>query len=380
LESTQGLTEPVHSDSEPREGGCPACGAPGPGSPAVTVDLFGGVALRRCTRCGSRRLAPTEDESRIPRTSDAAANGLPRLEGRELVEPMAEGPAVAPLPEPGLAEAGESETRHALAYSWRFVSGPRSSEYLDRLARSTARTIDGAPEDCHVHLHEGPDIQRLALPSGRLLFSVGALGAIEDEAELVFVLGHELAHVASGDAGRRLVALGLAELARGEGGQDETRWLLAAKDLLRLGHGAENEFRADLQGVRAVLALGYDPESVIRYLERVGRAVEEDDPRMAVTTLAHPLPADRLLRVRRSWGVHVRDAGASRVNRDAFRRAVGHSALVAELEPRSPFAETEPPGRAGRTLPWNDWRLIGTGVAILLLASLILSLGLMLAR
>jgi predicted Zn-dependent protease len=279
-----------------------------------------------------------------------------------------------------LAEASEMEIHRALAKSWRFVSGPRSSEYLDRLARSTARTLDGAAEGCRVLLVDDPAVLRLALPSGLLLLSVGALGVIEDEAELVFVLGHELAHVASGDAARRLVALGLVELTRGEGGHDEAGWLRAANDLLRLGHGPENEHEADLQGVRAVLALGYEPESVIRYLERMDRAVDKDDLRVAETTLAHPLPGDRLLRVRKSWGVHVRDPGASRVNRDAFRRAVGHSALVAELEAADPLGMQEPSGLSGRLVPWKDWRLVGTGVAILLLATLFLVLGLALAR
>jgi len=285
-----------------------------------------------------------------------------------------------PLPESGLAQASESEIRHALAISWRFVAGPRSAEYLDRLARSTARTLEGCPEGCCVLLVDDPAVRRLALPSGRLLFSVGALRAIEDEAELVFVLGHELAHVASGDAARRLVALGLAELSLGEGGGDDAAWVRAADDLVGLGHGPESEHKADLQGVRAVLALGYDPESVIRYLERLGRTVDDDDLRVAEMTLAHPLPADRLRRLRKSWGVHVRDPGASRVNRDVFRRAVGHSALVAELESAAPFAAEESVRPQDRWSGWRDWRLVGVGVAILVLAGLFLVLGLMLAR
>ena len=379
MEPTQGLTEPAQPGSRTRDGGCPACGAPGPGSPPVEIALFGGAVFRRCTRCGSRRVAATPAAEPLPTLLDGFSS-LPRLDGEELVEPMAEGPMGGPLPESGLAEASETEIRHALAGSWRFVAGPRSAEYLDRLARSTARTLEDCPEGCCVLLVDDPVVRRLALPSGRLLFSVGALRAIEDEAELVFVLGHELAHVASGDAARRLVALGMVELARGEGGGDSAAWLRTADDMLGLGYGLESEHRADLQGVRAVLALGYDPESVIRYLERLGRAVDDDDLRVAETTLAHPLPADRLRRVQKSWGVHVRDPGASRVNRDVFRRAVGHSALVAELQSAAPFAAEEPV----RPLDWRsgcrDWRLVGVGVAILVLAGLFLVLGLMLAR
>jgi predicted Zn-dependent protease len=346
----------------------------------VAVDLFGGAALSRCRQCGSR-CCPAGEEPAPPRRAAAeGVQGLPRLVDGEVVEPLAESPVGGPLPDPGLAEAAENEIRRALADSWRFVSGRRSSEYLDRIARSAARNVEGAPERCRVYLHDDPRILRLALPSGRLLFSIGALRAIEDEAELVFVLGHDLAHVASGDAARRLTALGLAELARGAGGQDARGWFRAAGDLIRLGHGAENEHRADLVGVRAVLGLGYDPESVVRYLERLGRAVDDGDPRVSETTLAHPLPVDRLHRLRKSWGVHVRDVGASRVNRDAFRRAVGHSALASELETSDPLGDEARSTHEKPALPWKDWRLIGTGVAILLLAALILVLGLMLAR
>jgi hypothetical protein len=110
------------------------------------------------------------------------------------------------------------------------------------------------------------------------------------------------------------------------------------------------------------------------------RAVAEGDVRVAECTLGHPRPGERLLRVGESWGVHLRDPGASRVNRDAYRRAVGHSALVAELETATPFGEDGASGSSEHWVPWKDWRIIGTGVGILLLATLFLVLGLMLAR
>jgi len=357
---------------------CASCGSPRGDLESVRLALFDGAELRRCIHCGSRR-AERPVDSAAPRVPAPGLGELPRLLGGELIETWGAA-GNAPEVEPALAEATEREVRRSLAAGWRFVGAAGASEYLDRIARKAASKLDGAPENCRILLFDDPSVRRLALPSGDLLFSIGAIRSIEDEAELVFVAGHELAHVASGAASRRLVALSLAELTRQRGRRDDRAWLNAAIDLIGLGYGEQNEHAADRVGLRAVLALGYDPESVVRYLGRLGKRVDSGDPRIGEMHLAHPLPVDRLRRLQKTWGAHVRDTGASRVNRDAFRRAVGRSLTEAALEPIRPFADDDGGAEAGRPFSWRDWRLIGTGVAILLLAAVFLLVGLLFGR
>jgi hypothetical protein len=48
--------------------------------------------------------------------------------------------------------------------------------------------------------------------------------------------------------------------------------------------------------------------------------------------------------------------------------------------PIRPFPDEDGGGATDRPVPWKDWRVIGTGVAILLLAAIFLLVGLILGR
>jgi predicted Zn-dependent protease len=185
----------------------------------------------------------------------------------------------------------------------------------------------------------------LALPSGALLVSTGLLEFLEDEAELAFVLGHEIAHAGSGEVAVRLVRLGFRATARERGASDGLTWTDAAVDLVRLGYGRKRERDADARALEAVIALEYDPQSAIRYLERLHAASERSEPSVAETIVAHAAPRDRTRRIERTLYGRVGGGDHSRVNREVFRRAVGRGALRSNLLP----TELDAP----HALPWG---------------------------
>ena len=80
-------------------------------------------------------------------------------------------------------------------------------------------------------LVESQEHRTIALPSGPLIVSTGMLRLLEDEAELAFVLGHEIAHAASGEAAVRLVRLGFRATTREREASDGLCWSDAAVDL-----------------------------------------------------------------------------------------------------------------------------------------------------
>jgi predicted Zn-dependent protease len=268
-----------------------------------------------------------------------------------------------------LAAATEAEVRSALAESWSFVGAPRTSAYLEYVAREVARGIDNAPLNARVFLFRERRLRSLALPSGVVLLSEGVLDALEDEAELAFVLAHDLAHAATSDTARPLVGLGLRALAEGSG-DGSSAWVRATLDLIRLGHGDGREHDADARAVRAMASCGYDPSSAMRYLRRVGDRCAAGDEPFAEMALAHPPAAARLQRLESQW---TRPGEvAERVNREVFRRMAGQRALAEELVPVQPFDTAESGAERGRS---RTLRFVGAALAVASLGALLYFLG-----
>ncbi len=89
---------------------------------------------------------------------------------------------------------------------------------------------------------------------------------------------------------------------------------------------------ADRRAIEALIALGYDPESVRRYLRRLQRLVEQGDPHVAEIALAHPTLARRLQIIEEVVSASPQSRVTARVNREVFRRAAGHKVLSTRLE------------------------------------------------
>jgi predicted Zn-dependent protease len=235
------------------------------------------------------------------------------------------------LPGKAVSAAAENEVRSALSSRWRIVTSATAQPYLDRIARQVAERIDGAPATIRVVMVDAPEHRTLALPSGTLLVATGVVSFLEDEAELTFVLGHEVAHAASGEAAVRLVRLGFQATARERGGSDGLCWSDAAVDLARLGYGRRRERDADSRALEALLALDYEPASVIRYLRRLADAAGRGEAAVAETLIAHPPPIDRIRRIEKSLYGRVGVTNSFRVNREVFRRAAGPGILATTL-------------------------------------------------
>jgi hypothetical protein len=339
---------------------CPRCGDAFPAGPVVTAPSFGGRSLLRCGRCGTRAAAGPPG-LRIVLTCESC--GLPFL--ADSLRPHAEhqcdecrsGRVPPELPDQEISAAAENEVRAALTTRWRFVTSASAQSYVDRMARQVAERIEGAPSRPRVVFIDALEHRALALPSGMLLLSMGLVTSLRDEAELAFVLGHEIAHAASGEVAVRLVRLGFNATARERGDSDGLCWSDAAVDLVRLGYGRKRERDADLRALQAMLALEYDPASALRYLQRTAEAVLQRDPSVAEMAVAHPPAADRMRRIERSLYGRVGGSETPRVNREVFRRAMNARQLLAQ----SVRIELDAP----QTVPWGMSALIDTPPRVL---------------
>ena len=114
---------------------------------------------------------------------------------------------------------------------------------------------------------EDPSINAAALPDGTLLVNTGLLGAIDNEAQLAFVLSHEIAHVLQVHYRREVeetrasrVGLIFAGIAAGAFVGDAGIFLaqVGVASVVN-GHQRELENQADRLGLQNVIEHGYDP-------------------------------------------------------------------------------------------------------------------------
>jgi hypothetical protein len=114
---------------------------------------------------------------------------------------------------------------------------------------------------------EDPEINAASLPDGTLLINTGLLGAIENEAQLAFILSHEMAHVLQVHYRREIeetrgsrVGLTIAGLAAsafiGNAGMFMAQIGIASAVN---GHQRELENQADRLALQNVIEHGYDP-------------------------------------------------------------------------------------------------------------------------
>lgn len=121
-----------------------------------------------------------------------------------------------------------------------------------------------------------------ALP-GHVVMTRGLLAGLDSEAEFVFVMGHEMGHVAARHSARHMtygvlqqIGLGAAGIALS--GSEYANLALSVgavgSSLLLLKYSRDDELEADRLGIEYMARLGYDPRSAVsahRNLENVSR-------------------------------------------------------------------------------------------------------------
>lgn len=366
---TQTLNGEASASAPPASGSCPCCDEPWGGLPHAQTRAFPEIALRRCRRCGGRfvaengaaRLLVSCATCSLPFLSDDRENPT-----GQRCEDCLGGRVPVDLPDAQLISAAEQEVRDALDEVWVFAHSPALSAYLNRLARVLAAEIEGAPQAPQVALLDDAAVRTLALPSGLVILSIGALASVEDEAELAFLLAHELVHSARGDAALRLVRQGLVNIARQQDAVSEV-WRSAVDDMLALGYGRNREFKADEAAFAAVLELGFDPESVLRWLVRLDGHVSDAEPHIRTFFLSHPTPRQRHGRFQQTLAGLVEPPG-SRINREVFRRAAGREVLASALVRVDSLEQAceaqEGSSGSARSGPSSLFLWVGVGVAL----------------
>jgi len=148
---------------------------------------------------------------------------------------------------------------------------------------------------------EREDVNAFALPGGFIYVNKGLLAMVEDNSELAGVLGHEIGHVTCRHGVKKLQnQMGYSLLLSILFKDDDAAQRIAntAFTLVSLGYSREDEFQADKLSVIYSHRAGYDPEGIMKFLQKL-RQMEKREPSEVETFLStHPPTSERIKKIK----------------------------------------------------------------------------------
>ena len=158
-----------------------------------------------------------------------------------------------------------------------YTVDPAVTEYVQGITIRLTEVSD-APLDYDIVVLNDSTPNAWALPGGKLAVNRGLLLALENEAELAAVIGHEIIHAAARHGGRRtnrnLVLQGLIMFADVASEESEFRDQLmggagAAAQAISQGYSRSDEMMADEYGMEYMRRAGYDPDAADALQEKI---------------------------------------------------------------------------------------------------------------
>ena len=183
------------------------------------------------------------------------------------------------------------------------VSDVALQRYVNRIGRLIAAQSTRPDLPWRFGVIDTPSVNAFAAPGGVILVTRGLYEALDNEAQLAAVLGHEVAHVMKR---HHVEVVQSQRRTRGFAGLGQTALQASGRDRLGifdqvLGKGAElltykldrnAEYDADEVGLMLSAKAGYSVSGMIDMLQKL--RARAGDPSMSLLTETHPHPNDRL--------------------------------------------------------------------------------------
>ena len=253
---------------------------------------------------------------------------------------------------------------------------PRIGGYAAEIGGRLVHHPDFANQRFTITVLNSPEVNAFALPGGYVYLTRGLMALANSEAEVAAVLAHEIGHVAARHTAERFSQAMIAQLGTAVVGALTESSQVA--DLAQLGAGLylagysrEQEFEADLLGVRYLARTGYDPRAAESFLRSLGREHQlrariegEDAVRDRGFFASHPRTVERIQRA-------ISAAAVSGAPRDAPRRRAEYLDRLDDLvfgdSAEQGFVRgrtfSHPIMRLGFTVP-PGFRLVNTAQAV----------------
>ena len=168
---------------------------------------------------------------------------------------------------------GLQEHKKVLAEFGGAYDDPELAAYVTSIGDFLVRTSETPDKKFTFTVLDTPTVNAFALPGGYVYTTRGLLALARNEAELAGVIGHEIGHVTARHSAERYgqsVAAAVANLGVGLllGGAAANTTGGISQAVLR-SYSRDQEFEADLLGVRYMSRAGYAPQSMGSFLSQL---------------------------------------------------------------------------------------------------------------
>lgn len=186
---------------------------------------------------------------------------------------------------------------------------PEVARYVDSIGQFLVSTSERPDLKFTFTVLNSPVVNAFALPGGYVYVTRGLLALANSEAELAGVIGHEIGHVTARHSAQRysqamLANIGMLGVAIATGSGTLANLAGSGAQLYLQSYSRDQEFEADLLGVRYLSRATYDPQAMSSFLQNLladsrldaalaGQPGAADEYNIMAT---HPRTADRVQR------------------------------------------------------------------------------------
>jgi predicted Zn-dependent protease len=181
------------------------------------------------------------------------------------------------------------------------IKDPVLTEYVNRVGKRlvTAREAQESGFPFTFEVVADPSINAFALPGGPMFINTGLLRAVDNEAQLAGVMGHEMSHVILRHGTNQASKSKLIELPAVLGSQMAGTSMMGQLAQLGIGLGANSvllkfsrsaESQADLMGSHLMAESGYNPIEMARFFNKLNAEGGQRAPQFLSD---HPNPDNR---------------------------------------------------------------------------------------
>jgi len=227
-------------------------------------------------------------------------------------------------------------------------------EYPDRTIQNFVQTkgteigkISHRPNlEYHVKVVDSPVVNAFAVPGGYIYLTRGILAQLNNEAELMGVMAHEIGHVAARHSVSQQSKQQLAQLLliggmiASEKFASYAQYALQGMQLLFLKFSRDDERQADALGVEYSSKIGYDAHKMADFFKVLKKmSLSESEGGVPTFLSTHPDPGDRYNDVNKAateWQAQLNLADY-KVNQDTYLQMI--NGIIYGEDPRQGYVE-----------------------------------------
>ena len=206
-------------------------------------------------------------------------------------------------------QIGESIARE-VEKKYKQVDDPLIQKRVEDIGQKIVSGCDRKDIDYHFKAIEEEEINAVSLPGGFIYVNKGLIDKVANDDELAGVLAHEVGHIVARHSIKKLQAMmGYSILRILTAAIPQTGEVGSAADIafteIMLGYGREDELLADQLAARYIKLAGYNPHSMITFLEKLQEINRRKPLRPKSYFKTHPYVPDRIRVVKQELGEKI---------------------------------------------------------------------------